>query len=361
MASSSRSRSDGLGFITTRDRTLSPAMTERPLVSIVMPVRNEGGHIMRALDAIGEQTYPQTGIEVLVVDGGSTDRTMEVVRERLAVDDRIRILGGPGVNTPLAMELGTANANGSLIAKVDGHGWINDEFIEAAVNALAADDQLGCVGGVIQPVAENDVERGIAIARFSRFGVGGGIYTLSERPQDTETVQCGVYRIEALRAVGGFDPGLPYGEDEELNYRIRRHGWRIRYEPAMRFSYRVRPSTSALFRQYFRYGAARVAVVRKHPHFLRLKHVAPAGLVVSLLGSVPLGLVPGWRAAPGTLWLAYVAFVATGAVVLGAQHRFRRVDLIGRSLIALHFGYGLGTVRGILALLGRPRSSGRGK
>ena len=327
-------------------------MTAQPLVSIVMPIRNERSHIMRALDAIAAQTYPASRIEILVVDGGSTDGTMDAVQVRMAADRRIRALGGPGVNTPLAMQIGTQDADGSLIAKVDGHGWINERFIEAAVDALAGDKQIGCVGGTIQPVTETNAERGIAIARFSRLGVGGGVYTLSERPQDTETVQCGVYRMEALRAAGGFDPALPFGEDEELNFRIRQHGWRIRFEPAMRFSYRVRPSFSALFRQYFRYGRARVAVVRKHPHFFRPKHAVPAILVVGLLGTSPLILLPGWQVVPGLLLLAYLTLVALGAIALGARHRFWRVDLIGAGLVALHVGYGLGTISGILGARG---------
>jgi len=275
-------------------------------------------------------------------------RTAELVHERAARDPRIRLLGGPGVNTPAAMELGIEAARGEIVAKVDGHGWVNARFVEAAVAGLQADERIGCVGGIIEPVAETDVERAIAIARFSRLGVGGGVYTLGERPQETDTVQCGVYRRDALVEAGGFDPELPFGEDEEANFRLRQHGWRIRLEPAMRFRYRVRPSIGALFRQYFRYGRARVAVVRRHPSFFRLKHAAPGALVLTLAVCAVVGLAGGWWWVASVVWIGYGLAVVSGALYLAARARFGRPDLVALALIALHLGYGLGTLRGLL-------------
>ena len=322
-------------------------MDRQPNVSIVLPIRDEAPHIVRALDAIDAQTYPASRIEVFVVDGGSTDGTLELVRQRAARDPRIHELGGEGVNTPLAMQLGIEASTGEIVAKVDGHGWVNEAFLEVAVNALAADPQLGCIGGRVHPVAESQVERAIAIARFSRLGVGGGIYTLDERVQDTDTVQCGVYRRTALRDAGGFDPTLPYGEDEEANFRLRQRGWRIRLDPAMRFSYRVRPSFRALFRQYFRYGRARVAVVRRHPSFFRAKHAAPAAMVVALAASPPLALaLDSWWLVV-LVWVGYLAAVIASGAGLAARARFGRPDLVTLSLLALHLGYGLGSLRGI--------------
>lgn len=322
-------------------------MDREPLVSIVMPVRNEAAHLARALDALNAQTYPPDRIEILVVDGGSTDGTIELVRGRARLDPRVRLLGGPGVNTPAAMQVGIAAAHGEIVAKVDGHGWVNEFFVELAVAELSRGKHIGCVGGIIEPVTETNVERAIAIARFSRLGVGGGVYTLAERPQDTDTVQCGVYLRDALVAAGGFDPELPFGEDEEANFRLRRKGWRIRLEPGMRFRYHVRPSIRALFRQYFRYGRARAAVVRRHPSFFRPKHAAPAALVLALGISALFGPFTGWWWV-GVVWIGYALAVLLGALALAARAGLRRPDLVALALIALHLGYGLGTLRGLV-------------
>lgn len=317
-------------------------------VAIVMPIRDEAGHIERALDAIDAQSYPADQIEIFVVDGGSTDGTLDLLRDRAARDGRIRILGGPGVNTPLAMNLGIEASSAPFVAKVDGHGWINESYLETAVEALTSDPALGCVGGRVVPEARTPVERAIALARFSALGVGGGVYTLDDRTQLTDTVQCGVYRREPLINAGAFDPMLPYGEDEEANHRLRQGGWRILVNPGMQYTYRVRPRIGALFRQYFRYGRARVAVIRKHPGFFRLKHVIPAALVVALAGSMVAALVTPVRSMSLLPWALYGTTLLVGAGALALKRRFRRPDLIVVSLAALHIGYGLGTLRGVL-------------
>ena len=329
-----------------------------PFVSLVLPIWNEAAYLERGLDAIDAQTYRRDRIEIILVDGGSSDGTLEIVGRRMGADQRIRILGGPGVNTPLAMRIGADAAEGDILVKVDGHGWINDQYVAVAVDALRLDPSLGCVGGVIHPVATTRVERAIAIARFSLLGVGSGVYTLNQRVQETDTVQCGAYRRQALDAAGGFDPAMAYGEDEELNHRVRLAGWRILFHPSMRFTYRVRPTLSALFRQYFRYGRARVAVVRKHPSFFRLKHAAPAAAISTLGASLLLVPFPGWRVLTILAWLGYAGVIVAGAVVLSSRHRFGRPDLVAGALVALHTGYGVGSLRGLLDP--QPRSADRG-
>jgi succinoglycan biosynthesis protein ExoA len=336
------------------DPNAEPGSNHQPSLAIVMPIRNEAGHVDRALDAIEAQSYPADRIEIVVVDGGSTDGTLDAVRAHVARDGRLRILGGATVNTPLAMNLGIDATDAPFVAKIDGHGWINEPYLAIAIGELTSDDRLGCVGGRVVPEATTRVEQAIAHARFSILGVGGGVYTLDARTQLAETVQCGVYRRQALVDAGPFDPELQYGEDEELNHRLRAAGWGILMNPGMRFTYRVRSSIGALFRQYFRYGRARVAVIRKHPAFFRLKHAVPAAVLVTLLVSAALAVVvpPRW---PFLLpWVVYSATVAVGATVLAVRHRFSRADLIALSLAALHLGYGLGTMRGLADRRPRP-------
>jgi len=327
---------------------------ETPRVAIVMPIRDEAGHIERALDAIDAQSYPADRIEILVVDGGSTDGTLELLRDRASRDERITLLGEPGMNTPLAMNVGIEAATAPFVAKIDGHGWINEDYLEEAVQELTSDPALGCVGGRIVPEAATQVERAIAYARFSVLGVGGGVYTLDDRRQLTDTVQCGVYRKQALVEAGGFDSMLPYGEDEEANHRLRARGWRILMNPRIQFTYRVRPSIGSLFRQYVRYGRARVAVLRKHRQFFRWKHVIPAVLVLTLLGSLGIATVSPMRGVALLPWALYGFILILGAGALAVRHRFGRPDLILASLVALHIGYGLGTLRGLFDGRRRP-------
>ena len=236
--------------------------------------------------------------------------------------------------TRAAMNVGIEASSGAYIAKVDGHGWVNPDFVTAAVAVLTADKYVGCVGGEIVPIADTEIERAIKVARFSRLGVGGGIYTARLVTHDIDTVQCGVYRTDVLRAIGGFDLNLQFGEDEEVNHRVRATGHRIVFEPRMRFYYHVRPTFRSLFRQYRNYGRARVAVVRKHPSFLRAKHLFPALLVSALATSLVVGVLVS-PIIPLVVTGGYALALAAGGLILsnssGGSQATLGVSRVGRA------------------------------
>jgi succinoglycan biosynthesis protein ExoA len=329
------------------------AGTLQPLVSVIMPVKNEGRHLAEGLAALERQTYPRERIEILLVDGGSTDGTLRIAEDAAGRDPRIRLLGGPGVNCPAGMNLGIAESGGEIVAKVDGHGRVADDFLATAVARLRSDPSIGCVGGQIVPLAGTQVAVANRIARFSVFGVGAGVYTTEKAVHDVATVQCGVYRRDALERAGLFAPEMQFGEDEELNHRLRATGARIVYDPSIRFLYHIRPTFGGLFRQYRNYGRARVQVVRKHADFLRPKHLAPALLVLALVAAVPVAiLLPAFAWAGGLVIGGYLVAVFGAAFFLAARADFARPDLVAISLMCLHLGYGIGTWLGLAEALG---------
>jgi GT2 family glycosyltransferase len=245
------------------------------------------------------------------------------------------------------MNVGIEQARGKYVAKIDGHGYVNERFIETAVASMEADSRIHCVGGRIVPLAKTPAEKANSVARFSPFGVGSGVYTLEPKVQFVDTVQCGVYRRDALVRAGAFDPGLQFGEDEEVNYRITAQGGKILFHPDMVYHYCIRPSIKGLFRQYYGYGMARLKVLRKFPSFFRLKHIVPSAVVLSVtLSPIWLLLPSPWGilacVAPGL----YFCFIAGGSIYLAARNRFPALHRIAASLMALHYGYGLGLLSG---------------
>lgn len=321
--------------------------SDLPRVSIVMPVRNEARTIIEALDAIDRQTYPAARIEIIVVDGQSTDATAATVRQRMRRDPRLRLIAGD-YNCPAAMNVGIAGSTGSLVAKIDGHGYINPSFLDVAVAYLLRHPDCACVGGQIVPIGTTRTARANMYARFSRFGVGAGVYTSPSTVHGADTVQCGVYVKQHLVQVGGFDPDLQYGEDEEVNHRLVRAGFTIVFHPAMRFHYYARPTFRSLFVQYRNYGAARVKVLRKQPDFFRVKHLVPAATVVGLACAAALAVAVGPLRLPAAgLMATYASFVTAGAIWTGVKHGFFSFHYLFVSLLMLHFGYGLGMIREI--------------
>lgn len=334
---------------------MSSTSTHLPMVSVVIPTMNAAAHLETAIESIRRQTYPPDKLEILVVDGGSADATLEIARRLSADDDRITIDGGAGVNCPAALNIGIEKARGELVWYLGGHGEADARFLELGTVHFRQDPEVGCVGGEIIPVGEGAVARANMIARFSVFGVGRGVYTTAPTKHDIETVQWGAYRRDALKQVGLFDPDLQFGEDEELNFRIRRAGFRILYDPSLKIRYFARPTFRALFRQYRNYGKARVRVLRKHPSFFRLKHVVPSAMVVGLAASLiaPI-VVPGLWFLPILAVGGYLTFLVAASVILAVRERFPYPHYILISFLALHLGYGVGMLRGAFeALRGR--------
>ena len=329
-----------------------------PTVDVVVSTYNEERYVDRCLDAVRGQDYPAEKLKIWVVDGGSDDGTVAKLHEHAAQDERIVVIAdGRRLNLPEALNVAIEQCTGDLLAKIDAHGWPERDYLRRAVDAFAAGgERAACVGG--RPVQEGETRfgRALALARTSRVGVGGSEYAGSEEVATVDTVQCGVYRLGPLREVGSFDAEMNFGEDEEVNWRLRRAGYEIVLDTRIRFHYVTRPSWRSAYRQYRNYGAARVRVVDRHPEFLRPHHVVPALAVVG--GAALLALSPwsaGARRALGLGAAAYVTATSTAAVAATRGEHRALAPMVATAMSALHAGYGVGMLRA-LPLLARPEA-----
>jgi len=317
-------------------------------VDVLVSTYNEAAYIGRCLEHVIAQDYPGL-LTIWLIDGGSTDQTVTIAQEIAHRDGRIRVLStGERLNLPEALNIGLEHSSADVVAKIDAHGYPEQSFIRLAVEALREDPTLACAGG--RPVQEGETAFGqaLGLARASRVGVGGSEYGGTAVRQYVATVQCGVYRRAALEDVGRFDPAMNFGEDDELNWRLIESGYRILLDTRIRFHYVTRPTWHAAYRQYRNYGRARVMVVRKHVRYLRPYHLVPAVFVAALFGlamsAIFLPRAAYVLAASGALYLAVLALES----VRLARRQLKLVPLITAAFIALHFGYGVGMIVGVV-------------
>jgi succinoglycan biosynthesis protein ExoA len=319
------------------------------LVDILMSTYNEERAVGDCLDAIFTQNTP---VAVTVVDGGSRDGTVSILENRARLDPRLTIVAdGIHRTLPAALNLALTMTSRPYVAKVDARTFLAPDFIERAVSVLASDDGIACAGGAPQQFGDTLFGAGLAKARTSRFGVGGSQYADLRSRADVDTIQCGVYRRSALNAVGAFDPELQYGEDEELNWRLRSAGWRLVRDASIRFRYQTRSSWKEAFVQYRNYGRARIAVARRHPEFARPYHFAPAAALLTATG---LALAAPFSPAALELLAAGTGTYAAGSLIAAIAAAGSQPSTIAATAIAfsaLHIGYGLGTLDGVLNML----------
>lgn len=323
-----------------------------PSVSVIIPCREEVRHIGRTLAAVVANDYPRERLEVLVVDGMSTDGTREVIEAFAREYPYVRLIDNPKKITPAALNLGIAQARGEVILRVDSHSLIPPHYISTLVTwqkRTGADN----VGGVCVnlPGSDTAMARAIALAQSHPFGIGDAYFRLGTRvPRWVDTVPFGCFRREVFSRVGLFDEDHVRTEDDEFNLRLKKHGGRLLLVPGLQVQYYTRDTLAKIGRMYFQYGYFKALVARKLGAVLKTRHLVPAMFVSFLFISGLLSLVRAlWPLASlGLLGLYGLADLA------GATHaawRARAGWAVGACLLlvfpTLHLSYGLGFLWGI--------------
>lgn len=319
------------------DAAEDTAAHEDELVTVVVPARNEERSIAACLDSIRSQDWER--LEILVVDGDSSDRTREIVEEIRSVDPRVRLLHNDRRLIPVSLNIALREAGSRWLVRVDAHAAVPPGYVRRAVAHLRT-QRYGGVGGRKDGVGVTPAGRAIARAMGSRFGVGGSTYHWGDRVQTVEHIPFGAYPVHLLRELGGWDEALAVNQDFELDFRLRAAGHRLLFDPALRIDWECRQSIADLWRQYRRYGAGKVTVARKHPASLRPRHLAAPALVAVVAGAAA---VAPWRPrAAAVACVPYLAALGAASVSTARELDAEARPYVAPAFAAMHLAWGVG-------------------
>lgn len=331
------------------NKLADPTAPPWPMVSIIMPVRQEADFIEKAVRSILASDYPADRIEVLVVDGMSTDETHSIVQSLAAEDERVRLLDNPERIVPHAMNTGIRAARGEIILRVDGHALIATDFVRQSVQALFDHPEAWCAGGAVTTLARTYVGRAIAGAMTSPVGVGNAMFRLGSFEGYVDTIAWGAYWKWVFERIGLFDEELIRNQDDELNLRLILAGGKIWMTPKVQSEYYPRTTLGKLARQYYQYGFWRIRTIQKHRQPATLRQIAPLVFVLCWLILIAGTLI--WSPI-GYLLLVFASLylLGLGAGTLDVMRRCGlRESLLAPIIFAiLHFAYGLGSLSGIV-------------
>jgi glycosyltransferase involved in cell wall biosynthesis len=338
---------------------------EARFISVIMPCREEECHIGKALRSILANDYPRHRLEVLVVDGMSTDGTRQVVAALAEEHPCVRLVDNPKQITPAALNVGIAQARGEVIIRVDAHSTYPPDYLSSLV---AWQEHTGAdnVGGVwrILPGSATPMARAIALGLAHPFGVGNAHYRIgTTAPRWVDTVPFGCYSREVFTRNGLFDEDHVRTEDDEFNLRLRKNGGRSLLVPEIIIDYYARESLSKIGRVYYYYGYFKPLVARKLGLVLGLRHIVPSLFITTLAAALLLGW---WFPILGVLGLlvlvTYLLADVVCAWIAGRGQGPAVAACLALVFPALHFSYGLGFWKGLVdfCLLGRKgRRAGR--
>lgn len=318
-----------------------------PLVSVVIPCRNEEKFIGKCLDSLIEQDYPKENIEVLVVDGASKDGTRDIVRKYKEKNSFIKLLDNPDYFPSFALNKGIRESKGKIIIRCDAHSEYSKDYIQKSVGWLQIDKKIGNVGGIWTNKPSNDTPKtkGIAYTLSHPFCVGPSKYrTGVKKPIFVDTVPFGAWRKEIFNEVGLFDENFLKTQDLEFNMRLKKAGYKILLDPEIKSYYYPRESFKKLFKMMFQYGYWKVIVNKKLKILSSFRQLIPPFFVLYLFLSIFLGfLFP-------LIWIPFFIYLFLCIIFsLGISFSKRNIKLFPFSFLTFlisHIGYGLGYLRG---------------
>ena len=348
------------GRKSNRDRLPSACL---PSFSILLPVKNEENVIGSLLNAFSNLNYPEDKREIIVIEDGSTDRTLDVCRDYARNHAGFTVVHGESsLGKPSALNLGLSYAKGDIIAVFDADS-IPDSSVLTKASAYFRDTNIGAIQG--KTLSKNPTKN--MLTRFASY---------------EETVWCEVYlrgkdllnlfvhlkgscefiRRDILLSVRGFDVNM-LCEDMELSARLLDNGYNIRYASDVVVLQESPSSLKSLFRQRTRWLRGTMEVAFKYGRLmtrLNKKHFdaettffAPFLLVASLLPY--LGILLNFVAAPSNMWwsiLVSLAMVTTALslMVCGFALIVATKPRKVRSLLWLPFIYFYWSFQSLIAL-----------
>ena len=315
----------------------SANLSGEPPVSVILTVLNEARHLEESISAILASDY-SGAIDIAIAVGPSSDGTAQIAADLAQRDRRIKVIANPSGRTPDGLNAAIAATSGAIIVRVDGHSVIARDYIRIAVATLESTGAVN-VGGIMAAEGTRPFQRAVARAMRSAVGVGSARFHTGGQAGSVDTVYLGVFRRSAIQTIGGYDTRFTRAQDWEMNYRLRKAGGKIWFNPALAVSYRPRDNARALARQYLEYGRWRRAVSRHHSGTVNFRYLAPPiNLVLNLL-SISLALINPIFILPAATYLALI-FIA--ALVIGKSWSERA--LLPIVLIIMHFSWGFGFI-----------------
>ncbi|RWM09598.1 MAG: glycosyltransferase family 2 protein [Mesorhizobium sp.] len=305
---------------------------------IVVPCLNEAAHIGALLGQL-RPAAARLGARIVVADGGSTDGTQGIVEKAAAEDPRVILLANPKRIQSAAINLAVATFgdDAEYLIRIDAHGGYPADYCDRLIEEALATGADSVVVSMLTS-GTGAVQKAAAAAQNSKLGTGGSKHRHMSAGEWVDHGHHALMRIAAFRAVGGYDESFSHNEDAELDYRLRRAGYRIWMSGSTHMVYYPRSTLKSLYFQYLGYGRGRAKNVLKHRMVPKVRQMIPL-LVAPVVLLAFFSFVSWLAAVPFLLWAA----VCLGyGLVTAIRQRNPGIALAGVSAMVMHFGWSVG-------------------
>lgn len=322
------------------------------MITVVCPIYNEEKYIARCIESIMEQDYPKDDMEVLFVDGMSTDHTRAIIEEYLPRCPYLRVIDNPQRIVPYAMNAGIKAAKGDVIIRLDAHALYPSNYFSELVRKLYElnADNVGAVCRTL-PADDSPKCRAIAAALSSSFGMGNSYFRIGAKDiMQVDTVPFGCYRKEVFDKIGLYDTDLIRNQDDELNARLIKHGGKIYLLPYLIVDYFARNTIKKTGKMFYQYGLYKPLVNKKLGSPATLRQFFPVAFVLGLIFGLILSIFSKY------ILIAYLAIVTMYfllALIFSVKSYSSILQVFCQiaTYFTVHINYGWGYLVGIYKIL----------
>ncbi len=250
---------------------------------IIIPCLNEAAHIGGLMDWLISD-YGNNGAKIIIADGGSTDGTIEIVKDYEAKNDCIIYLHNPKKIQSAAINLAveTYGDEKDYFIRIDAHAEYPRDFCQKLLEEISVID-ADSITVSMDTQGRGGFQNAVADAQNSKLGNGGSSHRLAAEGKYVDHGHHALFKIAAFKAVGGYDVSFSHNEDAELDYRLSQKGYKIWLSGKTSLIYFPRKDAQSLFKQYMNYGSGRAQNLLKHKQKIKLRQLLPIGVFPSSL------------------------------------------------------------------------------
>ncbi len=324
-------------------------------VSVICPTLNEEHYIKQTIESFLSQQHDNFEIEILIIDGGSSDGTRDIVKKFAGTDYGIKLIDNPKRKTPYAFNIGLTAAKGEYIALLGAHTKYDSNYIQACLEELEASGSVGCTGRVITRSAfdrfGSKVSEWVMLSTF-------GVSRLSFRTMKegyTFSVNFPVFKKQPLLDLGGYNVTLERNQDNDMNQRLLNAGHKLYCTWKTKCYYHPPATLNKLFKHAYRTGFWNAISLKGHPESMRIHHITPFVFSVTLVALAILGCLESIFL--NTFWCWYLMIGVVAVHILAGILASIRSYMYSSDLRKLclpfifflfHFIYGWGTINGFV-------------
>ena len=323
-----------------------------PGVSIIVPTLNSGSTIDECLRSVLELDYPKQLLEVIVIDGGSTDDTMEVAKVH-----PVKLVYSQ-LNPPAAYNLVLKDIEFPIIGLIDSDAKVEKQWLRKLVKLLDDPKVAGASGTVDTWNNDKLVPRVIGYELISRYR------RLPDTVERVATMNL-LLKKKIITEIGSFDETLPTQYDTDIGARLAQKGYKIAFDAEAICYHFHRPTLGTFFKQQYKYGQNTWKLYLKHPKLARGDKItdwwmnAQPIIYIAAFVMLLISIVTGFHLIPSMAFLVFITGTTLHYIISAARIAVTFHDASAMYLVVIYFTRAIAwTVGGATSLIQTALSGG---